>query len=353
VELERPLTHDGVVEGLWRAARGGRLPHALSFEGRRGTGRFLAAEWLAAGLLCDAGPGAPCGACGPCKRVASDNHADLFVLDAQALGAELIPVDAIVRREGGKWPAEPIEDFLRLRALESPWRLVLVREAERMNTSAQNALLKTLEEPAPGTLLLLETSRPDRLLATIRSRCVRVRFADLPAAEATRVLLDHGLEPTGAERLARWSGGAPGEALGLAARGGEEMAQLLLDALRGAVRPLVASRGLFELEGKFVGERPTQRARDRVRTVVELALGLAGDLLRCTVGVPPSVVGFGAELEAAYAGQWPPETAVAAMIDALLAVRVDVDRNVTPEALLDRTALSLGDLAALGSGARA
>ena len=81
--VEAPLlgAHEEVLEGLWRAAGAGRLPHALLFEGPQGIGKFAAARRLAQGLFCRGGPARPCGRCDTCKKAASDNHLDLFVLD--------------------------------------------------------------------------------------------------------------------------------------------------------------------------------------------------------------------------------------------------------------------------------
>ena len=178
--FRRPRGHDALVVRLFDAARAGRLPHALLFEGPEGTGKFTAMRWFASGLLCAEGPGPPCGECGPCKRVRSDNHPDLYVVDPTASGEETLRVQRIAYRPDAPNNPDPedcVESFLDLRAVEAELRPVLLREAHRMNTAAQNALLKTLEEPRPGVVLVLETHRSDLLLETILSRCVRVRAA--------------------------------------------------------------------------------------------------------------------------------------------------------------------------------
>jgi len=162
VQVARPLVHDGIVLRLWAAARAGRLPHALLFEGRAGIGKVAAASWFAMGCLCARGPGEPCGTCGPCRRVTSGgeeaNHPDLFVIDPLAEEEEQIKIGRIAERgrEEGSSRAS-LEAFLGLRPFEAALRPVLVRESHRMNVSAQNALLKSLEEPRAGTVLVLES----------------------------------------------------------------------------------------------------------------------------------------------------------------------------------------------------
>ena len=125
-----PLGHAAIVEGLWSAARETRLAHALGFDGQEGVGKFHAARWFAAGLLCKDGPGAPCGSCPPCKRVASGNHADLCIIDPEALGEESIRVDFIRRKPDSDCPVDPpVEEFLELKAHEGGFQVVILRDA--------------------------------------------------------------------------------------------------------------------------------------------------------------------------------------------------------------------------------
>jgi DNA polymerase-3 subunit delta' len=100
----RPLRHDAVVRGLWRAAAAERLPHALLFHGRRGIGKYRAARWLAQGLFCARGVpagsgGEPCGACGPCRRFLSGNHPDVLAIDPVETQAETLRLHWLVRRD--------------------------------------------------------------------------------------------------------------------------------------------------------------------------------------------------------------------------------------------------------------
>ena len=117
---DRPMGHDSVLEGLWRAAASERLPHALLFTGAEGIGKFLAANWFLAGLFCDEGPGEPCGSCGSCRRLSAGSFGDLFVVDPEAEETAKIGVGRIVRRAQAE--GTPLEEFLSLRPAEDGWR---------------------------------------------------------------------------------------------------------------------------------------------------------------------------------------------------------------------------------------
>lgn len=353
MRADAPRGHAALIERLWRAAARSRLPHALSFEGPEGVGKFHAARWFAAGFFCERGPGPPCGVCGPCKRVASGgargNHPDLLPIDPLEDEEETIRVHRIARRQEGTGGEgeDSLEAFLGLRALEGRGRVVIVRESQRMNAAAQNALLKTLEEPRPGTHLILETHRPDALLPTILSRCVRLRFARLSAEDCRAVLAEHGITGERAERLARWAEGSPGRALGFAARGVEAMREHVADFLFGRLGPQRTAALLEEVEGDFHGARPTAKARDRARTVLELLLAILRDLRRVRAGSePPAPAGLShgdLALELAAAGRLPSERALARCIERVLESRADVERNLTPDALVERALLTVAE----------
>jgi DNA polymerase-3 subunit delta' len=356
VQVERPIGHDEMVQRLWRAAAQERLPHALCFEGPSGIGKFVAALWFSQGLLCVHGPGEPCGSCGPCKRVLSGgtrgNHPDLLRIDPIEEGSEHIKVARIAPRsdeEGGDGGEESVESFLMLVPAEARLRIVLVREAQRMNAPAQSALLKTLEEPRPRTLLVLETHRPLALLPTLRSRCVRLRFPAPERARCAQVLEARGLPAEEAEHLARLAQGSIGAALALRERAAPAALALLEALQRGATRADEAAEALGELPGEFPGETPLAQARERARSFLELALALALDALRIAVGVAPETLSHGPEaLRLAGAG----ERRLASALEALARARADVDRNLAPQATVERGLHPLEGLAALGSDVR-
>jgi DNA polymerase-3 subunit delta' len=338
VHFAEALGHEALLEGLWRAARAERLAHALCFSGPLGVGKFLAAERLAFGLLCERGPvrgdGAlPCGSCGPCKRAKSDAHPDLLVIDPTLEEEETIKIARIAGRgEDGS-----LEEFLALRPMEGGWRIVLVREAERLVEEAQNALLKTLEEPGDATLLVLETSRGERLLPTIHSRCVRVAFEALEPRVVEALLEREGVARADAVQLARWSRGAPGVALTFAKQGALAMRGLFAAALAGEIESLALLQGLAELELEFPGKTPLARERSKVRATLDLWIAVLGDLLRARGGVPAQALAHG---DLVLRAERCPGPMLAEQLEQALAARQDVDHNLAPDAALERALLA-------------
>lgn len=236
MSFDHILGQEPAIATLKRALASGKLHHAYRFEGPAGVGKGLAALAFAQALLCEAPTPSGCGSCPACKRVTSvvgesglPAHSDLLLVErglykvalglneASAIGIE--QVRRVVLERTGYQPHEG-------RAL-----VCIVRAAEELTIGAANALLKTLEEPPPYCFFILITSRPSRLLDTIRSRTLPVRFGPLPEAVVAELMSARGLDP----KLAPLAQGSMQQALAfsepetLAAR--EGFAQALIDGL--------------------------------------------------------------------------------------------------------------------------
>lgn len=203
----------GLWQGLVERLRAGRLPHALLLTGAGGLGKRDFAERFARAVLCDSPleDGSACGRCRGCRLMEAGSHPDYLRLEPEEAG-KAIGIDRV-------------RELTRFQALKSQYgrqRVIQLQPADALNANSANALLKTLEEPAGETLLLLTTDRPMALLPTIRSRCQQVLFRPM-AGTADDVVdwlaarLDGPSVP--AATLLQMAGGAPLRALAFEAEG--------------------------------------------------------------------------------------------------------------------------------------
>jgi DNA polymerase-3 subunit delta' len=198
--------HRRLLDLMARAAARGTLPPSLIFAGPDGVGKRRAALSLAQLLNCASPAAEPapdaCGHCAACGRIARGVFADVMVIEPGETGS--IKVDQVrvaIERSG-------------YRPFEGRRRIVIVDDADAMVPEAQNALLKTLEEPPPASTFVLVTARPDMLLTTVLSRCQRLRFGPLSPGEVAEVLRrDHGFDEHNAYAAALLADGSIGRAL--------------------------------------------------------------------------------------------------------------------------------------------
>jgi DNA polymerase-3 subunit delta' len=219
--------------GEWRE----RLPHALLLTGQRGIGKFDLACALAESLLCENSLSSrvACGSCLACGWMAQGNHPDFRLVQPEALVEDEGQGvgDGESGSSGKKKPSQQItidqiralDDFLHIGTHRQGMRVVLLHPAEAMNRNTANSLLKSLEEPVPGTLFLLVSNEPERLMPTIRSRCQQM---SIPVPESSRA--QAWLAAAGIKEAAHWLALAGGSPL-LAVELGSGDEHVLLDAL--------------------------------------------------------------------------------------------------------------------------
>ncbi len=195
--------HEQACARLRAAVADDRLPQSLVLTGPEGVGKRCVALALAAWRLCDARGDDACGSCPSCRQIAAGSHPD-----------HLLVTVAPGKKEIGVERAREIKHFAQLQPVRGGAKAVIVDDAHLLTVAAQNALLKTLEEPPDHSLLVLVVNNPDALLATVRSRCQRVQFAPLPSATVVEILVaQHAVPPDTAAALAALASGSPGRAL--------------------------------------------------------------------------------------------------------------------------------------------
>ncbi len=285
--MEELVGHGRQVSVLRRALEKGTLSQVLLFSGPASVGKGTLARMVAAALQCEGEGPTACGVCLPCRKVSRGIHPDFRIIAPEETGKRSSPqikVDAV--RENVLHP-------LALPPHEGKALVFLVDPADALNENAQNALLKSLEEPPAYARFLLVTASPWSLLPTVRSRCQTLTFGTLPRTEMERFLEDHGeiqddLKPLA---LAR-AGGRPGRVFGFQEKAFLKERKTLLDLLM---------YGLSLEEAPRMVAAAKEFASRNVRDSLEDLSLLLADVRRVEAGLPPRVHSDAAEDLAAVA----------------------------------------------------
>lgn len=202
------------VQTLRSAFSADRLPHGLIFTGPVGVGKFTTALVLASAFLCENRTGdSPCGRCPSCQAMETASHPDLHVVTRELIRMH----DRTGESKAIEFSATVVrEEVVRKASLKSTrgvGKVFILRQPERMNPTAQNSLLKTLEEPAGRALIILPTDQPGALLSTIASRCQTIRFGILSRQRVIDELVSRGVSNSTAADAARLGGNSLGVAM--------------------------------------------------------------------------------------------------------------------------------------------
>jgi DNA polymerase-3 subunit gamma/tau len=230
------LGHEVVKKELAAIMDHGRMHPIMLLEGRSGIGKRHLAWWLAARWLCKAGSNkdkAPCGVCGNCKEIAHGVHNDIFVIDHRGETITTAEIEAM-QNHLGMLSSDGI-------------RIALIMDADQMNIAACNRALKTLEEPGSQVRIILTSSRPLALPATILGRCLRWKMPKLPKQDVIdwmklqikRYDKSKNMDLTQLEETASRAGWSPGQIIAEIedANENDQGIRIAVRSLLNAVRP--------------------------------------------------------------------------------------------------------------------
>jgi len=373
-QLLEIVGQDAAISRLELALTGRRMPHAYLFVGPVGVGRRTTADALAQALLCSQPVSVPnagrfasleadfplrqaCGQCEDCRMFAAGSHADFHPIYKELARYH---EDAQVRnRVMQELSIEVIRRFLIAPAGRSASRgrgkVFVVREAELMSQAAQNALLKTLEEPPEGVTIVLIARRAEQLLPTTRSRCSLIRFAPLPREFVRRRLREEGIEPAEADFWASFTAGSLGRALRMAWKGMYAVKQEILrqlaaepteekaslgEHLAAAADRLAAEAVTDAMQEEGTALSKTLAARQAAAAMLELIAGAFGDALTLASGADrPLVHADQRQAVAALAERFAPRQ-LAEIIEQLSDYERLLWRNVSAKLLWDNVAIT-------------
>lgn len=194
------IFHEKLLESLIANVRRGNPPHAYIFEGESGVGRFEAARLFAAALVCTV-ENQPCGICHACIGQKAGTNPDVVIVEPEekrkTIGADRI--------------RDLISDAY-LKPFESARKVYIFKDAKIITEQAQNAFLKLLEEPPEYAVFIILAENADTLLQTVRSRCIKVRFAPVSTEKMTAYIKKIAPQCDNPDFVIRYAHGIPGEA---------------------------------------------------------------------------------------------------------------------------------------------
>ena len=315
------------VKTLKAALASDHVASAYLFEGPSGVGKERAALALASAVICDVKPLVGCGKCDVCRRIEARQHPDVRVVVPREEGDRNLQVE-YVRKE--------LLPFTQYAPFEARASFLIIRNADicfpAHHAEAANALLKTIEEPRKNVHFILLSERPDRLLQTIRSRCQRLRFQRLPAQTLEQILEQHNIPREARSAAIALADGKADQALAFAQGKSNELAKVVkrIDDVIESNKPGAAISLAEELA-----------KHDDLELIIETLcvyyrdIAAAG-LLHQSTG--PTLLSR-EELHARASSLTPARAA--ARVESLLRARDLLDRNVSPEILLDSVFLAL------------
>jgi DNA polymerase-3 subunit delta' len=315
--------HDGVVEQFRRSLAAGRLASSYLFLGPAGVGKRTFALQLAKALLCTNSPEmalTPCGNCDSCRLLDSGTHPDVDVVGLPP-GKRELPISLFLGDRDHRHQVGLCHN-IGLRPLMGRRRVAIIDDADGLNIESANCLLKTLEEPPPGAVLILIGTNRSRQLPTILSRTQIVRFEPLSTALVTQLLVEQSVvsDEQKAQELAAQSGGSLQKALDILAMNLNEYKPQLLLQLSGTS---IEAMRFVSVVNDFVADAGTEAEarRQRLRATFDLVTEYLRGILRTE--------------DSQQSPNRAPESRVLAALDRCIQVEEELDRNANQATLLE------------------
>lgn len=173
------IGHKDIIRYIQNATREGKVTHAYIINGARGSGKKMLAKLFAMTLLCEKGGEDPCSECHSCIQAESGNHPDIITVTHEK--ANSIGVDDI---------RQQVNNTIDIKPYSRPYKVYVIPQADLMTVEAQNALLKTIEEPPEYAVIMLLTENADMLLSTINSRCVMLKLRNIKETLIRKYLME-------------------------------------------------------------------------------------------------------------------------------------------------------------------
>jgi DNA polymerase-3 subunit delta' len=289
------IGHRRLTTLIARAIERESLPPTLLFAGPSGVGKWAVARAAAQAVNCleprlrqgyggQAGDGDDlpidaCGRCRSCDRIARGVHVDVIALEPDDKAS--IKIDVV----------RDVLSRTSFRPFEGRRRVVLIREADTLESASQNALLKSLEEPPPGTMFILTTAVPGVLLPTVRSRCMRLRFGRLTSNEVAAALMrDHDYSDGEARAAAPLADGSLGQALALIDNDLSMFRELAMGLLQHTAARTDTPSRVQAASALHTGGSKKERTREDVAIVLRLMASMLRDLEAINAGADRAVL---------------------------------------------------------------
>ncbi|HHX74240.1 MAG TPA: DNA polymerase III subunit delta' [Firmicutes bacterium] len=315
-----------LVHTLQEAVRQGKTTHAYLFSGPEGIGKKTVAGALAAALNCLYPELAGCGSCPSCLAAGKRNHPDIHWLGPEGKSVKLDQIRAVKK-------------YAHLKPRQGKFQVFIIEQADTMTLEAANSLLKVLEEPPAGTVIILLASRPGDLPETVCSRCQHYPVGRLDQDSTVEFLRYHGLEAAAdtAREILLWAEGIPGLMLQLADKTSRTAQAKKAAAFLAGLPGLAAISGLA---AQLAEEENLPALLDTVTLVLRDLL-----LLHTVTHDGMMLSGGDRELLAQLADKWPP-AACRRALQLLLGLQADLARPVNTRLLLEKALRDLKEVIA-------